>query len=171
MLLNQELEKMMNQQYANEIAAALFYKNIAGFYDDRYFGGIAKFFQKQYLEELDHAQKFYDYINKRDGRAMIGSISDKIIKIDDTDLVAPFYDALKHEQQVSSWIYELYAKARELKDYTSEAFLKWFCDEQAEEEQTLLDLIARIELVKNSGDGLYRFNDYLERKALDETNS
>ena len=60
MLLKPELEKMMNEQYTNEIGSALFYKNIAGFYDDRYFGGIAKFFQKKYSEELEHAQKFYD---------------------------------------------------------------------------------------------------------------
>lgn len=124
---------MMNQQYTNEFASGLFYKNIAGFYDDRYFGGIAKFFQKKYSEELDHAQKFYDYINKRDGRAIISPISEKMLKVDDKDLITPFYDSLKHEQQVSSYIYDLYAKARELKDYTSETFLKWFCDEQAEE--------------------------------------
>ena len=105
------------------------------------------------------------YINKRDGRAILSPITDKMLKVDDKNLVTPFYDSLKHEQQVSEYIYELYAKARELKDYTSEAFLKWFCDEQAEEEQEMLDLIARIELVKDCGEGLYRFNDYLEGKA------
>ena len=161
MLLNKDFERMLNQQHTNEIASALFYRNVAGFYDDRYFGGIASFFMKKYSEELGHAQKFYDYINKRDGRAVVGEIGSEKIKVDDRDLVSPFYDALRHEQQVSSWIYQLYGKARELKDYAAEAFLKWFCDEQAEEEQEFLDLIARAELVRNSGDGMYRFNDYL----------
>lgn len=161
MLLNPELEKMMNAQYTNEISSALFYKNVAGFYDDRYLGGIAKFFQEKYTEELEHAQKFYDYINRRDGRAKLSPITEKMLQINEENLVSPFYDALKHEQQVSSWIYELYAKSRELKDFSSEAFLKWFVDEQVSEEQEFVDLIARFELVKDSGEGLYRFNDFL----------
>lgn len=157
---------MLNTQYTNEIGSALFYKNCAGFYDDRYLGGIATFFQKKYLEELEHAQKFYDYINKRDGKAIISPISEKMLVVNEENLVSPFYDSLRHEQQVTTWIYELYEKARELKDYTSETFLKWFVDEQAEEEQEFIDLIARFELVKDSGDGLYRFNDLLAQKGV-----
>lgn len=105
------------------------------------------------------------YINRRDGRAKLSPITEQMLKINESSLIAPFYDSLKHEQQVSTWIYELYAKARDLKDYSSEAFLKWFVDEQVEEEQEFIDLIARFELVKDCGDGLYRFNDLLEEKG------
>lgn len=164
MLLNAELEKMMNQQYTNEVSSALLYKNIAGFYDDKYFGGFAKFFQKKYQEELGHAQRFYNYINGRDGRAILSEIPKDQLVFDEKSLVSPFYDSLKHEQQVSTWIYELMTKSRELKDYTSEEFLYWFVKEQAEEEQEFLDYIARLELIKNSGEGMYRFNDYLSEK-------
>lgn len=33
-------------------------------------------------------------------------------------------------------------------------------------EQEFIDLIARLELVKDCGDGLYRFNDYLEQHKV-----
>lgn len=167
MLLNEELEKKLNQQMTNEFSSALFYKNIAGFYDDKYLPGFGIFFNKKYKEELDHAQKFYDYINERDGRAIISSISEEKIKLNKEDLVSPFYDSLKHEQQVTSYIYELYEEAKKIKDYSTEDFLKWFIREQNEEEGEFLELIARIELVKDCGDGIYRMDEYLSKKAGD----
>ena len=161
MLLSEKLEKMMNKQYTNEIASALMYKNIAGFFDDRHLSGFAKFFQKKYQEELGHGQRFYEYINSRDGKAVLGGITAAEIAFDDKNLVTPFYASLKHEQQVSSWIYDLYAQARDEKDYSSEEFLNYFVKEQIEEENEFLDLIARLELVKDSGEGIYRMNDHL----------
>lgn len=159
MILNKSLEQLLNKQYTNEIASALLYKNIAGFYADRYFPGISKFFEKKYEEELEHSQKFYEYINSRDGRAIIDKI-DKM-EFDENTLVSPFYSSLEHEQQVSSWIYELVDKSRECKDYATEFFLIWFVTEQVSEEEEFLQLIAELEVIKDSGDGLYQFDKKL----------
>lgn len=159
MLLNKELEDMMNKQYTNEVSSALLYKNIAGYYDDKYFPGFGKFFQKKYEEELEHAQRFYEYINKRDGRAKLVGIPDADLKFNDgTDLVMPFYDSLKHEQQVSTWIYQITDKALELKDHGAYNFMLWYCTEQESEEAEMIDIIAELELVKNDGGDLYKIS-------------
>lgn len=161
MILNKDFEKMLNTQYTNEISSALLYKNISGYYADRYFDGIATFFNNKYKEELEHAEKFYEYIMNRDGRPIIYDIKDYDLDFDESDIIKPFYLSLEHEQEVTEYIYRLFQKSRELNDYTSEQFLSWFVTEQAEEEQEFLNYIARLELIKNSGEGLYRFNDML----------
>ena len=90
------------------------------------------------LEELEHAQKFYDYINRRDGRAKLAGIDESELKLtedsDTNNILLPFYDSLKHEQQVSTWIYQIADKAQELKDHATYNFILWFCDEQVDEE-------------------------------------
>lgn len=170
MLLDPKLEKMMNIQYTNEVASALLYKNIAGFYDDKYFPGIASFFHEKYIEELDHAERFYKYINDRDGHAIISKIPEKEIILTENnstnnDLLLPFYESLKHEQQVSSWIYQLCDVALDMKDHAAYKFLLWFADEQVEEEAEFLQLIAELELIKNDGGDLYKFDRRLGKQC------
>ena len=43
-------------------------------------------------------------------------------------------------------INELYALANELDDYATQAHLKWFLDEQVEEEKSIIDILGRLEL-------------------------
>ena len=159
MLLNPKLEKLMNIQYTNDVSSALLYQNIAGFYDDRHFSGFAKYFTKSAEEELGHAKKFYDFINLRDGRAIISGIPNKDLQFNDgTDLLMPFYDALKHEQQVSTYINELCDVALEMKDHGAYKFLQEMFEEQQEEEIRFINLIAELELVKNDGGDLLRIS-------------
>lgn len=162
MLLSQEMESMLNRQYTNEVSSALLYKNIAGYFDDLYFPGFAKFFHKKYTEELEHAERFYKYINQRDGRAKLLGINESELKLtestDSNNILLPFYDSLKHEQQVSSWINEIADRALEIKDHATYNFILWFCSEQVEEEEEFLQLIAELELIKNDGGDLYKMD-------------
>ena len=169
MLLTPEMESLLNKQYTNEVASALLYKNIAGYFDDLYFPGFAQFFNQKYLEELEHAQKFYDYINRRDGRAKLAGIDESELKLtedsDTNNILLPFYDSLKHEQQVSTWIYQIADKAQELKDHATYNFILWFCDEQVDEEAEFLQLIAELELIKNDGGDLYKMDRRLGKQC------
>jgi ferritin len=56
---------------------------------------------------------------------------------------------LKWEKEVTRRINELMAIAVEDKDYQSQSFLKWFIDEQLEEENSMLTLLN---VVKMSGE-------------------
>jgi ferritin len=53
---------------------------------------------------------------------------------------------LTQERHVSEQIRRIYAKAQEVEDFETLAFLKWFLDEQVEEEKTAQDFLGYVEL-------------------------
>ena len=57
--------------------------------------------------------------------------------------------SLKQEQLVTGRINRLYKLAQESDDYATVSFLKWFIDEQVEEEKTVFDMVEKL---KRAGD-------------------
>ena len=62
--------------------------------------------------------------------------------------------ALEHEQQVTASIDGLYEPPLKERDYSAHVLLEWFVDEQVEEEKSLTEIIAHLEMVGNDGTGL-----------------
>jgi ferritin len=60
-----------------------------------------------------------------------------------------FQKALESEQANTRSIHELYRLSLELNDYSTQSFLKWFVDEQVEEERVVGDAIG---LLEHAGD-------------------
>jgi ferritin len=57
-----------------------------------------------------------------------------------------FEMALAHEKKISAHINQLYKLAKDENDYAFESFLKWFLDEQVEEEATAGEIIDRLKM-------------------------
>jgi ferritin len=51
------------------------------------------------------------------------------------------------------------------KDYPALSFLKWFLDEQVEEEKSVSDMIAKLELVGNNNNGLFHLDKLAGKRA------
>ena len=66
-----------------------------------------------------------------------------------------FKDTLEHEKKVTAMITKFYETAVEEKDYPTQNRLKWFIDEQVEEEENAQDIIDSLEKVGDDGLGLY----------------
>ena len=57
-----------------------------------------------------------------------------------------FQAAFDHEQKVSALISDLVALAREQRDAATESFLRWFVDEQVEEEANVDRIVKMIRM-------------------------
>ena len=68
--------------------------------------------------------------------------------------LAVFEDALDHEQGVTARIYRLMDMALEERDHGTASFLKWFIDEQVEEESTVSTILDRLKMVGDDRTGL-----------------
>ena len=104
--------------------------------------GFANYMKKQAKEELGHAQRIYDYLLLRNEK-----ITYKRIEAPETDWVNPqdvLDGALEHEKSVTAQINEIYKTAKELNDFATENFLKWFVEEQLEEEEKFRNLKDKI---------------------------
>lgn len=109
-LLAESCSSVINEQISWELYASIVYLNMAGYFDRPSVArtGFAKFFKDQSLEEYEHASKFIDYINSRNGTVKRISI-DESPKSEWSSPKEALADAIKLEKYV-------YAKLRHIHD-------------------------------------------------------
>ena len=158
--MNRKVKDLMNQQITNELEAAYLYLEFSNFFDSRNLDGYANYYRVQAKEEIDHAMLIYDYLQKSKQAVrlmVIHAPSDEYKSIEEV------LDAgLKAEKIVTKKIEDIYLAAIEYSDFASKIFLKWFIDEQFEEETNAQRMIDEYNMFK---DNLFDLNKkYLERK-------
>ncbi|MFW6009412.1 MAG: ferritin [archaeon] len=167
-MISSKLEDAINEQINAEIYSAYLYQSMAAYFEAISLGGFANWMDVQAEEELTHARKFYDYLNERGGRVILDSID-----APDVEWEAPieaFKDAYNHEQKVTAMINDLVDLAIKENDHATKSFLQWFVDEQVEEEASVEEIIDKMNMIGESGNGLYMFDNKLgERAFVDET--
>jgi ferritin len=166
MKLSDKLQKALNDQINLEFASAYAYLGMAAYFDHTAFSGFAQWMRLQGKEELGHASKFYDYVVDRGGK--VGLLAIDQPKCEYAAPLDAFQTSLAHEQKVSKSICHLYELAMAEKDYPTLSFLKWFLDEQVEEEKTVSDLVQKLKLVGDNHNGLYQIDQLAAKRASEE---
>lgn len=134
----------LNNQLNKELYSAYLYLSMSAYLDARGLPGFAKWMKAQAKEELEHAMKFYEYINDRGGKVSLNSIPKPPSEWNSVKEV--FEKALQHEKTVTESIWRLATIAEEEKDRATLAFLQWFINEQVEEEKTFTEILGKLEL-------------------------
>jgi len=158
-----KLEKALNDQINLEFSSAYAYLGMAAYFEQTAFAGFARWMRLQSDEEVRHARKFFDYIVERNGKVLLKAIPEP--KLDYKSPLEAFQTSLVHEQKVSAAICGLFEVAQNEKEYPTLSFLKWFLDEQVEEEKTVTDFIAKLELVGQNHNGLYQIDRLAGRRG------
>ena len=143
MKLSENLLKELNKQYILEIESAFIYRHMAIWANANDFPGLKSWMEHQYSEEMEHAEKLYNYINERNADVVLKNISKPEGEYSST--LEVMKAALKHEEFVSSRFTKLSHIAREDDDYPSLAFLDLFHKEQVEEEANATYWVKRLE--------------------------
>ena len=162
-MLNKKLEEALNAQINAEFWSAYLYLSMSADMSDKGMSGIANWFAIQFKEEQDHAIKIFNYVISRGGVVKLQPI-DKV-ETKWKNALDAFEDTLEHEQKVTSMINDLYALATEEKDYATQSMLKWFIDEQVEEEESAKDIIDKLKLIGDNGYGLYQLDKELAARV------
>jgi ferritin len=126
--------------------------------------GFANFFYVQYQEEIFHAMKFYNYLLDRGGDVVLAKID-----MPPADFKSPldvFEKTLEHEQIVTKSINDLLDLSIKENDHASASFLKWFVDEQVEEEATVSRLVNKMKLVGDNVGGLFIVDSELKARVF-----
>ena len=146
-MIDQKLVELLNRQINTEMSAAYTYYGVVAHFEERSLIGFANWFRIQRTEELEHADKFYQYLIDRGGVIELGSVAKPDTSYN--TITEVFEMALEQERLNTRSINEIYKAAMELGDYQTVSFLKWFLDEQVEEEKTMEEALH---LVKLAGD-------------------
>lgn len=152
-MASEKLLKALNDQYNLEILSGYYYMGMAAYCSDENMDGFAHFMIEQAKEEYFHSMKFYDFIYDMDGRVMTQAMPEP--KNEFASFLEVFQAALDHEKVVTSEINKLLDLAIEEKSHATVQFLQWFVEEQREEENTMKDVIFKLEGIKDNFQGQY----------------
>lgn len=158
-MLTKKMEQALNDQVKWELWSSYLYLSMAAYFEEMGLTGFANWMKVQEQEEKFHATKFYNYTFERGGRIVLQTLEapERTWK----SPLAAFQETLKHEQGVTARINALMDLAIKEKDHATASYLKWFIDEQVEEEASVQDVINKLKLVEGNPSALYMLDKEL----------
>lgn len=162
-MLNKKIEEALNAQINAEMWSAYLYLSMAAHCHANGNPGMGSWFEVQFQEEQDHAKILFNYIIQRGGHVEL-----KAIDAVPTEWKSPldvFESTLAHEQKVTALINNLFALTTAENDYATQSMLKWFVDEQVEEEENAQNIIDNLKMIKDNGYGLYMLDKELAART------
>lgn len=152
-MLNKKIVDLINAQINKELESSYIYAHMANYYEENDLSGFAAWFTKQAQEELEHAQKFMDYLHSQNAVVVLKDI--KASTVEFKDAREPLVLQLEHEKFITASIDLIYAEALKLNDFRTTIFLNWFIEEQQEEEEQSDEFIRKYDLATGKGGSLY----------------
>ena len=127
--------------------------------------GFAHWMVLQAEEELEHAMKFFDFLNEIGEKVNLEAIDKPDSKFESPQKV--FEQVLEHEQFVTNRIHLLFKLAIEANEYPAQMFLQWFVNEQVEEEKNATEILENLKLAGESGNALLMLDKVLAQRNAD----
>lgn len=146
--MNQEVLDALNEQINFELYSGYIYLNLSILMERENYKGYAMWLSNHYKEELQHAEQFIEFIQKRDATPKLMDIEMKAFDVKEPLEVAKII--LEHEKKVTERIYKIHDVAKKNNDYASEIFMHQFINEQIEEEELALDIVDSFTLANDN---------------------
>jgi ferritin len=166
--MKERMLNALNEQINAEQYSALLYLSMSAWFEEKGLPGFANWMYIQYQEELTHANKIFKFVNERSGRVKLKAIEQMPVEFD--SVVDVVEKTLEHEKHVTSLIHNLVDIAIEERDHATQSFLKWFVDEQVEEEANVTEILDTLKLINGQGNGIFMLDrEMRQRTFVDET--
>lgn len=163
-----EVLEALNDQIRMELSSGYVYLAMAAAFEAESYEGFAHWMRLQAQEELAHAMRLFDFVNRRGGRVILQAIPGPPERFGSP--LDAFRNALKHEEAVTASIHRLYMLAGEHGDVATQKELDWFVTEQVEEEE---NANRAVDLLTRAGDDstalLFLDREFGSRVAEEET--
>ena len=168
-MFNKKLRDAFNEQLNAELYSAYLYVSMAAYFESISLQGMANWMQIQAQEEMQHAAKFFTFINERGGRVLLSQIQGPETEWDSP--LAVFQNVCTHESHVTSLINELVDLVIREKDHAANAFLQWFVTEQVEEEASAKEVTDKLKLAGDNASVLFLIDQELGQRTLSPTST
>lgn len=162
-MLNSTVQNAINEQIKNELYSAYLYLAMSAHFEAANLPGIAKWMRFQSNEEVEHAMKFFDYVNDRGGRVILKAIDQP--QSEWSTPIEAFEQVLEHEQKVTGMIHNLFAIATKENDYPTQVMLHWYINEQVEEEKNASTIVEQLHMIGDHPNALLMLDHRLGERA------
>jgi len=163
-MLSQKLQDAFNAQINKELYSEYLYLSMAAYCYTLDLDGFANYFMVQTQEEHFHAMKMFNFVNERGGKIILKQIDGP--QTDFKSVIDVYEKTYEHEQFVTKSINELMDVAMKENDHAAASFLKWFIDEQVEEEATVSKILAKLKLIGGEGHGMLMLDTELAARVF-----
>lgn len=163
-MLKEKTLQALNNQVNAEQYSSLLYLSMSAWFSKKGLPGFANWMYVQYQEEMTHANKFFKYICERGGTAEIRAIEQMPTEFD--SIVDVVEKTLSHEQHVTELINGLVDVAVLERDHATQSFLKWFVDEQVEEEANVQEILDTLKLINGEGNGIFMLDREMRQRVF-----
>ena len=151
-MLSEKTVNALNTQINREMYSAYLYMAMSNHANNIGLKGFANWFMVQFHEEMLHAMKIYEYVQRQGGKVQLAAIG-----APPAEFASPmdmFTKTLTHERFITQSINDLMEIAISEKDHATQIFLQWYVSEQVEEEENDNDIIAQLKLIGDNPQGL-----------------
>jgi ferritin len=163
-MINEKMQEALNSQVNAELYSAYLYLAMEAWLSAQGFGGMANWMRCQTQEEVMHAMKIYDFIIERGGTVKLDAIEKPPATWNSAQDV--FEASYAHEQKVTGLINDLMDLAIEQKDHAAASFLRWFVDEQVEEESSVDEVVQKLKMVDKTPGGMFMVDKELAQRVF-----
>lgn len=161
---SEQLVEALNKQMNQEFAASHQYLSMGAYCFAENWDGFANFFIVQAEEERYHAMKIFHFLNTLGKRALVNQVEKPNNEF--TSILSTFEKAYENEKKVTKQIYELSDKALDEREHATIHFLKWFIDEQIEEEATFDSIIQKLKRIQNDNNSLFMLDAEFSKRTF-----
>ncbi|WP_127530597.1 ferritin [Paenibacillus kobensis] len=151
--MNDTLVDALNEQMNFEFYSAHVYLAMAAYCSGESLDGFANFFIVQAEEERFHAMKIYKFLNDRGKRALLAGMDTP--KNEYSSMLEAFEAGYHHEKVNTKRFYHLSDLAWNDREHATIGFLKWFIDEQVEEEALFDGIIQKLKRIEKDSNAFY----------------
>jgi ferritin len=168
-MLKKEVLDALNEQINAELYSSYLYLSMSAYFENKGLPGFANWMKIQYQEETAHAIKFFNFVNERGGRVILKPIAGPEVEFD--NVLSVFEKTLAHENHVTDLINNLVDIAIQARDHATQSFLKWFVDEQVEEEANVSKILDTLRLINGEGNGLFMMDREMQQRVFVDPNA
>jgi ferritin len=162
-MISDKMVEAFNEQLNREMYSAYLYMSMSAHCNQTGLKGFANWFMVQYHEEMLHAMKIFEYVQRQGASVTLAAIQAPPATFESP--LDMFTKTLAHERFITQSINTLMELAIAEKDHASQIFLEWYVTEQVEEEENDNDIIAQLKFIKDNPQGLMMLDRELAARA------
>jgi ferritin len=163
-MLNKKVAKALNDQINREMYSAYLYMSMSAYSTKVGLKGFANWFMVQYHEEMFHAMKIYEYVQRQGSEVILQAIATPPAEF--ASQLDMFTKTLEHEHYITKSLNDLMDLAIKEKDHATKIFLEWYITEQVEEEDNDNDIITELTLIGDNPHALLMLDREFAARAV-----
>lgn len=158
--ISEEIEKVLNQQIANEMRNSFIYRSMANCLEYKGWKGAVKLYKAHSDEERGHAEKIIQYMQDRDCIPQIPAVEAPQKEYVDIKDIILKTDLL--EQKTTKEWREIASKVSK-EDLLTFEMSQWFLLEQIQEESSSNYWVNRVSMLESTGAPLYHLDKEMDK--------